>query len=76
MSANSRLGAYSNKYGTFRSLEKHSKGRCKICICSVILGELESFRSFKGLRIIFSKSLGNLIDATTGFDVIMTTEYC
>ena len=27
---------------TFRSLEKFSKRRCKICICSVIQGELES----------------------------------
>ena len=28
---------------TFRYLEMHSKRRCKIFICSVILGELESF---------------------------------
>ena len=28
---------------TFRSIEMHSKRRYKICICSVILGQLESF---------------------------------
>ena len=26
----------------------HSKGRYKICICSIILAELESFRNYKG----------------------------
>ena len=32
--------------------------RCyKICICSVILGELESFRNYKGFSIIFQKFL-------------------
>ena len=31
----------------------HSKRRYKICICSVILGEKESFRNYKGLGIIF-----------------------
>ena len=36
---------------TVRSLEMHSKRRCKICICSVILGKLE------GLSIIFPKIL-------------------
>ena len=30
---------------TFRCLEMYSKQRYKICICSAILGELESFRS-------------------------------
>ena len=30
---------------TFRSLEIHSKRRYEICVCSVILGELESFRN-------------------------------
>ena len=40
---------------TFRSLEMHSKWRYKICICSVILGELESFRKYKDFNIIFSK---------------------
>ena len=43
---------------TFRSLEiMYSKRRYKICICSVILGELESFRNNKGLSIIFPKIL-------------------
>ena len=39
---------------TFRFLEMHSKRRYKICICSVILGELKkSFRIYKGFSIIF-----------------------
>ena len=42
---------------TFRSLEMQSEGRYKICICSVILGELESFRNYKGFSIIFPKIL-------------------
>ena len=33
----------------------HSKRRSKICICSVVLGQLESFRNYKGLSIIFPK---------------------
>ena len=33
----------------------HSNRRYKICICSVILGERESFRNYKGLSIIFRK---------------------
>ena len=41
-------------------LEKHSKRRCKICICSVILGELECIRNYKGLRIIFPKILDEI----------------
>ena len=35
----------------------HSKRRYKICICSVLLGELVSFRNYKGLSIIFPKKL-------------------
>ena len=42
---------------TFRSVEKHSKWRYNICICSVILGELETFRNYKGLSIIFPEIL-------------------
>ena len=38
----------------------HSKGRYKICTCSVILGELESFRIYKGFSIILQK----ILDAT------------
>ena len=30
----------------FRPLETHSKWRYKICICSVKLGELQSFRNY------------------------------
>ena len=40
-----------------RSLKMHSKRRYKTCICSVILGELESSRNYKGLSIIFPKIL-------------------
>ena len=35
----------------------HSKRRYKICICSVILGELEAFRNYKGFGDIFPKIL-------------------
>ena len=42
---------------TFRSLEMHSNRRfkikIKINICSVILGELECFRNYKGFSIIY-----------------------
>ena len=34
-----------------------NKRRYKICICSVILGELESFQNSKGFCIIFPKIL-------------------
>ena len=37
--------------------EMHSKWRYKICICSVILGELEALRNYKGIRVIFPKIL-------------------
>ena len=30
----------------------HSKRRYKVCICSVILGQLESFRNYKGFCVI------------------------
>ena len=42
---------------TFTSLEMHSERRYKICICSVILRELQSFRNYKGFSIIFPKIL-------------------
>ena len=45
---------------TFRSLAMNSKWRHKICVCSVILGELESFRNYKGLSIIFPKILDEI----------------
>ena len=35
----------------------HSKRYYKICICSVILGELDSFWSYKAFKIIFLKIL-------------------
>ena len=40
---------------TSRSLEIYTKRCNKICTCSVILGELESFRNYKGIRNIFSE---------------------
>ena len=41
-----------------RSLVMHCKHTCyKICICSVILGELESFWNYKGFIIVFPKIL-------------------
>ena len=49
---------------TFRSLEMHSKRRHKICICSVVLEQLESFRNYKGFGIIFSKILDAILSFT------------
>ena len=44
--------------GPFRYLEMHSKRRYKICIFSVILGELQSFRNYtKGFSVTFPKIL-------------------
>ena len=36
----------------------HSKRRCKICICSVILGQLDSFRNYKGRQYYFPENVG------------------
>ena len=44
-------------HGTFSSLEMQSKKRYKFYTCLDILGEHESFRSYKGFRIIFPKIL-------------------
>ena len=41
---------------TFRSPEKHSKRRYKICICLVTLEKLEAFRNFESFSIIFPKN--------------------
>ena len=38
-------------------LEMHPKRHSKVCICSVITGELESFRNYKGFSYIFPKIL-------------------
>ena len=46
---------------TFKSLEMHFKWRYKSGICSVVLGQLESFRNH--LSIIFRK----ILDAILGF---------
>ena len=42
----------------------HSKRRYKIFICSVVLGQLESFRNYKGFGIIFPKILGAILSFT------------
>ena len=34
----------------------HYKRRCKIFISSVILGELEAFRNYKGLSVSFTSA--------------------
>ena len=38
----------------------YSKRRYKIRICSVILGQFESFRNYKGFRVIFPKILDEI----------------
>ena len=54
-------------HSTFRSVETHSRRRYKICICSVILGELEAFHNFKGFSVIFPK----ILDAIERFKVML-----
>ena len=41
---------------TFRSLEMYSKRRYKSCICSVVLGQLESFRNHLGPQYYFPEN--------------------
>ena len=43
---------FSGIQSTFRSLEMHCKRRNEICICLVILGELESFRNYNFPKIL------------------------
>ena len=45
---------------SLKSLFRLSKQRYKICICSVNLGQLGSFRNYKGFSIIFP----NILDVT------------
>ena len=40
---------------TFTSLEMHFKLRYKICICSVILGQLKSFRNYIRASVVLSR---------------------
>ena len=42
----------------------HCKRCYKIYICLVVLGQLESFRNYKGLRIIFPKILDAILSFT------------
>ena len=51
---------------TFRSLELLFKRRYKICIRSVILDELKSFRNYEGFTIIFPKILDAILRITKG----------
>ena len=53
-------------HSTFRSVEMHSRRRYKICICSVILGELESFQNYKGFSV-----LPKILDAIERFKVML-----
>ena len=41
---------------TFRLLEMHFKRRCKVWICSVILGHVESFRILQELQYYFPEN--------------------
>ena len=43
-------------HSTFKSLEMHSKWRYKSCICSVVLGQLESFRNYLGPQYYFPEN--------------------
>ena len=56
------------------SIEMHSKRRYKICICLVILEELESFLNYKGFSIIFPKIL-HTIQRITKVKIIFESEY-
>ena len=47
----------------FRPLEMHSEPRYKICFCSVIIGELESFRNYQGFSYFFSLKFQMLFSA-------------
>ena len=57
---------------TFRSLEMHSEERYKICICSVILGQLDSLQSYHGFSITFSKMLDAISE---NFSMISLSHY-
>ena len=48
----------------FQISRMHSKRYYKICICSVIQEQLESFRNYKGLSIIFLKILSAILSFT------------
>ena len=46
----------------------HSKRRYKIFICSVILGELKSFRNYNGFSFIFAKISGAVYESESFSD--------
>ena len=50
----------------------YSKCAKKIYVCSVILGQLESFRNYKGFSIIFRKIL-TAIYSSTKVTIFLTT---
>ena len=45
-------------------MEMHSKRRYKIRICSLVLGQLESFRNYKSFSIILPKILDAILSFT------------
>ena len=47
---------FSPMQSTFKSLELHSTRRYKSCTCSVVLGQLESFRNYLGPQYYFSEN--------------------
>ena len=55
----------------------HSKWRYKICMCSVILGEDESFRNYNGLSIVFPTILDEIwrITKMRHFLILNTTTF-
>ena len=50
----------------------YSKCAKKIYVCSVVLGQLESFRNYKGFSIIFRKIL-TAIYSSTKVTIFLTT---
>ena len=54
---NNNENLYRFKITLITSEEMHSKARCKISIYSVILGQLEPFRNYKGFEYDFPEIL-------------------
>ena len=47
---------FKTNQSTFKSLEMHPKRRYKSCICSVVLGQVESFRNYLGPQYYFPEN--------------------
>ena len=56
---------------TFRSEEIHFKRHHKICICSFILGQLQSFRNYKGFSIFSKKKSLDAIQCITKVTIFL-----